>query len=598
VTPPPDPGKTNVASFRSKLLIAMMLVVAAITAIAVYFAERNAAANVETALQREFQSDLAVLHSRQEIRHAALVERCRALIRRPRIHAALEDNALDLLYPTAKDELRDLMGNTSGPVADPVAPALRAQFYRFLDRQGALIAPTNNRDVGPLTPTEESSLSLPSPPERPQTGYLARKAAGAGTDEATITEIIAMPIFSHENGELIAALVLGFEPFEFASGRPTRGLKSGIWLDGRLHLPAITPSARTQIAAKVTQAIASQSTSPAPNRLVVSVDGAPHLLFYKTLNPGSLFPPAYEVSLYPLAPLHARQRQLRWQVVGTGILLLVAGLVASQFLALRLSGPVEKLARDSDENFVQRQRAEAALEHTSEELQRSARFSADASHQLKTPVAVLRAGLEELLSRPNLTPAECNEVAALIHQTYRLASVIEDLLLLSRIDAGRVQIDFSNVNLTRLIEGWLDDLSALPDPLNLRVSTQIPPAVTIAGEQRYLTLILQNLLENARKYNRPDGRIRIAVNELDGWAILIIGNTGRPIPPEMHTHIFERFHRGSMGENVPGHGLGLNLARELARIHGGDLVLTRSDEDWTEFEARFRLSVRGRPIPA
>jgi signal transduction histidine kinase len=55
-------------------------------------------------------------------------------------------------------------------------------------------------------------------------------------------------------------------------------------------------------------------------------------------------------------------------------------------------------------------------------------------------------------------------------------------------------------------------------------------------------------------------------------------------------HIFERFHRGSVGENVPGHGLGLNLARELARLHGGDLQLVRSDEAWTEFEARFRLA--------
>jgi signal transduction histidine kinase len=56
------------------------------------------------------------------------------------------------------------------------------------------------------------------------------------------------------------------------------------------------------------------------------------------------------------------------------------------------------------------------------------------------------------------------------------------------------------------------------------------------------------------------------------------------------THIFERFHRGSAGENVPGHGLGLNLARELARLHGGEVRLTCSDETWTEFEVRFQLA--------
>jgi signal transduction histidine kinase len=70
--------------------------------------------------------------------------------------------------------------------------------------------------------------------------------------------------------------------------------------------------------------------------------------------------------------------------------------------------------------------------------------------------------------------------------------------------------------------------------------------------------------------------------------VLTVGNTGRPIPTAAQAHIFERFHRGFIGENVPGHGLGLNLARELARLHHGDLRLTRSDETWTEFEVRFQ----------
>jgi signal transduction histidine kinase len=70
--------------------------------------------------------------------------------------------------------------------------------------------------------------------------------------------------------------------------------------------------------------------------------------------------------------------------------------------------------------------------------------------------------------------------------------------------------------------------------------------------------------------------------------VLLIGNSGRPIPRLAQEHIFERFHRGTTG--VSGHGLGLNLARELARLHGGDLRLLRSQEDWTEFEVRFRVA--------
>ena len=117
-----------------------------------------------------------------------------------------------------------------------------------------------------------------------------------------------------------------------------------------------------------------------------------------------------------------------------------------------------------------------------------------------------------------------------------------------------------------------------------------PAGLHIAGENRYTRIILQNLFENARKYNRRGGRIRIATAMQGEMVRLTVANTGRPISPAAREHIFERFHRGAMGENVPGYGLGLNLARELARLHGGDLRLTRSDDTWTEFELLFRFT--------
>ena len=101
----PGPSPSRVAGFRRRLLVAMMLVISGCTALALYFAQRNLEANVEHDLQRQFQAELTALHNIQETRQAAMLERCRALVRRPRIHAALEDNALDLLYPSAEDEL-------------------------------------------------------------------------------------------------------------------------------------------------------------------------------------------------------------------------------------------------------------------------------------------------------------------------------------------------------------------------------------------------------------------------------------------------------------------------------------------------------------
>jgi signal transduction histidine kinase len=163
----------------------------------------------------------------------------------------------------------------------------------------------------------------------------------------------------------------------------------------------------------------------------------------------------------------------------------------------------------------------------------------------------LRAGLEELMARENLTTDECAEISALIHQTYRLSSLIEDLLLLSRMDAGRLKLEFAAVDLSALIEASLDDLSALPDEHEVTVETDFRGGLYIHGEKRYTAIILLNLLENARKYNqRRGGRIRIAAQVDRENVRLIVGNTGRPISAEGQAHIFERFHRGVMGENV------------------------------------------------
>lgn len=582
MTGTPEPRR--IAGFRTRLLATMMLVVSVVVGLALSVMERNLAANVEQERRREFQAELAALHHRQEIRHAALVERCRALARKPRIHAALEDNALDLLYPSAQDELRDVMASGETPAGEEAGPSLHATFYRFLDARGAVISPPATAEVGALTPEEEAHLALGVLPNRQQLGYLPR----GGDDAAgSLAEVLAVPIHSSESGEVIAALVLGSKPAELGGGRPDSGIMSGVWVGGRLVFPALTPAARESLTSEVGAALAAATDASQPRR--VAIAGQPYLLFAQRLNPGSLFPPAYEVCVYPLAELVARQRQLRWQAVFAGGGLLLIGLVVSQLAARRLAAPVERLAAESEEDRVQRARAEAALELSHEELQRSARFSADASHQLKTPVTVLRAGLEELLTQDDLSPATREEIGALVHQTFRLSSVIEDLLLLSRVDAGRLTIDLQAVDLSQLIEAALDDLSVLPEVPGLKIETEFPESLQVAGEKRYTALIVQNLLENAHKYNRPDGRLRIGVVVADGEARLMVGNTGRPIPTEAQRHIFERFHRGAMGENVPGYGLGLNLARELARLHRGDLRLVKSSDDWTEFEVRFRL---------
>jgi signal transduction histidine kinase len=256
---------------------------------------------------------------------------------------------------------------------------------------------------------------------------------------------------------------------------------------------------------------------------------------------------------------------------------------------MRFAKPVEQLALDSQQNRAQRRRAEAALISTSEKLKRSTRYSADASHQLKTPVTVLRAGLESLLLREDFKPEVYEELSMLLHQTSRLTGVIDDLLLLSRMDAGHLEIKSEAVDLSQLIQEWLDDLAALPEFHDLIIKKELPTDLLVAGEKQYTSLIVQNLLENAAKYNRAHGEIEVAALDKNGEVLVTFGNSGNPIAPAEQEHIFERFHRSA---NASGHGLGLNLARELARLHGGDLRLVRSANDWTEFEVRLRAAQR------
>ena len=120
-----------------------------------------------------------------------------------------------------------------------------------------------------------------------------------------------------------------------------------------------------------------------------------------------------------------------------------------------------------------------------------------------------------------------------------------------------------------------------------QVETKLPSELPVVADRRAVSLIVQNLLENAIKYNQPEGCICIHAHANDGEAEVMVRNNGEPISPERVPHIFERFYRGRSDARISGQGLGLSIAWELAKAHGGRLQLVRSDREWTEF--RFSL---------
>src|SRR5262245_48918931 len=266
----------EVASFRTRLFTAIMVIVATLTALGFYLAQRKVTADAERNLEQTFQTELSSMHKLEELRHAALADRCNTLAGKPRIHAAIEDDAIDLLYPSAKDELRDLMEGEEPPPEQAVR-SLHARFYRFLDSTGAVIKPPNPSHVGELDPETEAKLSLNKLPATQQIGYL--QSAG------DMHEVIAVPIVSTDTGDLVSALVIGFKPLQLGDRRT--GMQSGIWVNGQLHLPALPPSAQTSLTEKITTALANSDSEQ--NNFRVGVGGASQLLFTSDLTRGRLF---------------------------------------------------------------------------------------------------------------------------------------------------------------------------------------------------------------------------------------------------------------------------------------------------------------------
>ncbi|HEY2615139.1 MAG TPA: ATP-binding protein [Chthoniobacterales bacterium] len=225
----------------------------------------------------------------------------------------------------------------------------------------------------------------------------------------------------------------------------------------------------------------------------------------------------------------------------------------------------------------------ATFERLERSFEQSVRFSAEASHHLKTPISVLRAGIEEILTDAETPAKQQTRANALLHQVHQLTSIAENLLLLARADAGRLDLEREEFDLRKVLDGVCDDARALAEPRGLSVEAKLAPELPLVADRRAVALIVQNLLENAVKYNEPRGCICIYARAMDGKVEVIVRNNGEPIPLERAPHIFERFYRARPDGRISGQGLGLSVACELAKAHRGELALIRSTIEWTEF---------------
>jgi two-component system, OmpR family, heavy metal sensor histidine kinase CusS len=290
-------------------------------------------------------------------------------------------------------------------------------------------------------------------------------------------------------------------------------------------------------------------------------------------------------------------------LLGLPVVLLLAGLSA-WFLAQRalrpvtvLTGTAERVtARGLDQRIPAMPRDEEfnrlitvfneMMDRLEKSFQQATRFSADASHELKTPLARLQAELEQALETAPADSPQQEVYSSLLDEISRLKAIVQKLLLLSLADAGQLQLKHEPVNLTCMLENVIEDCQAQASTLTVEQS--LTPEVQINADPDLLEQALQNLATNAIKYNHANGRIRFELEQEPGQVLIRVMNTGPGIVPADRERIFERFYRAdpSRSDRVDGVGLGLSLAREIIRAHGGDLILENTPDGLTSFAVR------------
>jgi signal transduction histidine kinase len=226
-------------------------------------------------------------------------------------------------------------------------------------------------------------------------------------------------------------------------------------------------------------------------------------------------------------------------------------------------------------------------------FRQATRFTADASHELRTPLAIMQGELENALQSAPVDSPEQRTFQNLLEETQRLKGISRSLLLLAQADAGQLKLSREKVDLSDLVGGLLEDARILAAPARLEVEAEVEPGIWVEADRAILLTALLNLVTNAVKYNETGGRIHVRLEASRNEAQCFVGNTGSSVPPDEHARIFDRFHRVAAPRRPPveGVGLGLSLAREMVRAHGGDLDLQESRPGWTCFRLRLKRLV-------
>lgn len=304
-----------------------------------------------------------------------------------------------------------------------------------------------------------------------------------------------------------------------------------------------------------------------------------------------------------LATLANLRRQLAW---GLPLALLLAGL-GGLFLASRALRPIDQITRTaqaiSASDLSQRiyyqgpadevgrlaQTFDAMLDRLQAAFIRERRFTSDAAHELRTPLAALKGRIGVTLSQPRQPAEYVDTLGEMEGQVDRLIRLSSDLLFMARLDQGQFKPQFDRIELADFIGAVVDQVRPLAKAKAITLTEDIPVDLAIRGDFDLLIRLFLNLMDNAVKYTPENGRVTIQARRSAQSIQTAISDTGPGIAAEHLPHLFERFYRiegdrARRSENGQGGaGLGLAIAYEIARFHGGDLSVQSEVNQGTTF---------------
>lgn len=290
--------------------------------------------------------------------------------------------------------------------------------------------------------------------------------------------------------------------------------------------------------------------------------------------------------------------------------LLLASALAGYFISRRALNPVVRLTESArsisignlearlpvspagDELALLAETCNQMLSRLEEAVKRITQFTADASHELRSPIALIRATCEDALHIPGLDAEAALAFANIVNETDHSSRLLGDLLLLARSDAGRAQVTFEPVFLADILREAVKRTCALVERKQLRMNVRIPDEeLQVNGDAPMLGRLTWILLDNAIKYTPCEGRIDVALVREGQCARLTVSDSGIGIPEELLPHVFDRFFRVDASRSEQeGTGLGLAIGKWIAETHRATITARSSNRAGTTFEVAFPLN--------